>query len=371
VNSEKKPTKGGQRQNEAAPSVESDAGQKPSSTISPSHPKNRKSLSTDQHTEGVLSGDRAILARTITLIESNAPRHLKIAQEVIGNILPRTGDSIRVGITGVPGAGKSTFIDTLGSFLCQDNHRVAVLAVDPSSSISRGSIMGDKTRMEKLSREENCFIRPSPSGGALGGVNRKTRESMLVCEAAGFDVILVETVGVGQSESMVSTMVDFFLLLTLTGAGDELQNIKRGVIEMADAILINKADGNNRIIAERTQNELNQALHYLTPKLEGWETKAYCCSALKNEGIKEIWNTILDFKKHAQSSGAFLEKRRHQAQNWLVDLVSEEIKTQFFSHSTVAALLPNIQQKVINGQMPVTTGAEELLKAFRKQTNQF
>ena len=370
MNSEKNPIKDGQHKGAGTLSVESETALKNLSTMSAPQPKNRNDLTADQYTEGVLSGDRALLARAITLIESNAPRHLKIAQEVIGNILPRTGESIRVGITGVPGAGKSTFIDTLGNYLCEHNHRVAVLAVDPSSSISKGSIMGDKTRMEKLSRAENCFIRPSPSGGALGGVNRKTRESMLVCEAAGFDVILVETVGVGQSESMVSTMVDFFLLLTLTGAGDDLQNIKRGVIEMADAILINKSDGNNRIVAERTQSELNQALHYLTPKLVGWETRAFCCSALKNEGIKEIWSTILDFKKHAQSSGAFLEKRQYQAQNWLVDLVSEEIKTQFFSHPTVAELLPDIQQKVIQGQIPVTTGAEELLNAFRKQTKQ-
>ncbi len=200
----------------------------------------RKSLTIDQYVEGVLAGDRVILARTITLIESNAKHHLDVAQEVLRKILPHTGKAIRVGITGVPGAGKSTFIDTLGCLLCDKGYKTAVLAVDPSSSLSRGSIMGDKTRMEKLSQQKNCFIRPSPSGGTLGGVNRKTRETMLACEAAGFDVILVETVGVGQSESMVSTMVDFFLLLTLTGAGDELQNFKKGVIEMADSILINK-----------------------------------------------------------------------------------------------------------------------------------
>jgi len=334
--------------------------------------QNRKpSLSIDQYTAGVLDGDRTILARTITLIESNAKRHLKIAQEVIRQILPHSGNSIRVGITGVPGAGKSTFIDALGTYLCQKDHCVAVLAVDPSSSISRGSIMGDKTRMENLSREKNCFIRPSPSGGALGGVNRKTRESMLVCEAAGFDVILVETVGVGQSESMVSTMVDFFLLLTLTGAGDDLQNIKRGVIEMADAILVNKADGNNRIAAERTKNELNQALHYLTPKTAGWETEAFCCAALKGEGIKEIWETIKHFQTHTEASGIFTERRQKQAQDWLFDLISEEIKSHFFNHPAIVSLLPEIQEKVNKGQLPVTTGAEQLLNEFRKQTDQF
>ena len=370
MKSQKIPTPSGQKVVKKKPSSRSQKTESGRSTSKVVGRSRRNMLSVDQYTQGVLAQDRSVLARTITLIESNAPHHLKIGQEVIGQILPHSGQSIRVGITGVPGAGKSTFIDALGSYLCQSNHRVAVLAVDPSSSISRGSIMGDKTRMENLSREQNCFIRPSPSGGALGGVNRKTRESILVCEAAGFDVILVETVGVGQSESMVSTMVDFFLLLTLTGAGDDLQNIKRGVIEMADAILINKADGNNKIAAERTKSELNQALHYLTPKTAGWETRAFCSTALKGEGIREIWEIIQQYHQLVHSSGVFYERRKKQAQNWLFDLISEEIQSYFFSTPAIAALLPDIQQKVIDGQLPVTAGAEILLNEFIKQTNQ-
>ncbi|MCP4753730.1 MAG: methylmalonyl Co-A mutase-associated GTPase MeaB [Proteobacteria bacterium] len=326
----------------------------------------RKNLTLDQYIEGVLAGDRIVLARTITLIESNARRHLNTAQEVLRRILPRTGTAIRIGITGVPGAGKSTFIDTLGTRLCQRGHRVAVLAVDPSSSLSRGSIMGDKTRMETLSQEAKCFIRPSPSGGALGGVSRKTRETMLVCEAAGFDVILVETVGVGQSESMVSTMVDFFLLLTLTGAGDELQNIKKGVIELADAILINKADGDNKPAAQRIKAEFNQALHYLSPTTEGWETRAYCCSALTGEGIAEIWEVVETFKKRMQASGVFYQRRNKQSLSWLNDMITEQIKSNFFEHPSIVSLLPKVEEKVAKGVLPVTAAADSLLQAFDK-----
>ncbi|MCP4751884.1 MAG: methylmalonyl Co-A mutase-associated GTPase MeaB [Proteobacteria bacterium] len=326
----------------------------------------KRGLSVDQHVEGVLAGDRTILARTITLIESNARRHLDKAQIVLKRIMPHTGKAVRVGITGVPGAGKSTFIDTLGALLCGMGHRIAVLAVDPSSSLSRGSIMGDKTRMENLSQETTCFIRPSPSGGALGGVSRKTRETMLVCEAAGFDVVLVETVGVGQSESMVSTMVDFFLLLTLTGAGDELQNIKRGVIEMADAILINKADGDNKLAAERAQTEFNQALHYLKSVTEGWETQAYCCSALTGEGIAEIWNIVEQFKKETVVSGVFVERRKQQSLSWLHEMITEQIKSRFFEHPAIATLMPEQERKVSEGLIPVTTAADYLLQEFYK-----
>ncbi len=324
----------------------------------------RKKLNIDQHVKGVLSGDRMILARTITLIESNAKHHLKSAQEVLQQILPHTGKAIRVGITGVPGAGKSTFIDTLGCLLCQKGHRVAVLAVDPSSSLSGGSILGDKTRMESLSQELNCFIRPSPSGGTLGGVNRKTRETMLTCEAAGFDIILVETVGVGQSEAMVSTMVDFFLLLTLTGAGDELQNFKKGVIEMADAILINKADGQNKVAAVRAMQEFNQALHYLKPIKEGWETKAYCCSAHTGEGIEEIWQKIMTFKEKMQQSGEFFRKRQNQSLSWMHEMITEQIKSRFFNHPAVISQLSEFEDKVTRGTLPVTSAVEELLKNY-------
>lgn len=323
-------------------------------------------LTHSDYVQGVLRNDRTILARTITLIESNAKHHLELAQGVLKEILPQTGNAIRIGITGVPGAGKSTFIDALGMMLCQKGHRVAVLAVDPSSSLSRGSIMGDKTRMENLSQQKNCFVRPSPSGGALGGVARKTRETMLVCEAAGFDVILVETVGVGQSESIVSTMVDFFLLLTLTGAGDELQNIKKGVIELADAILINKADGDNKLAAEQVKLDFGQALHYLSSVTEGWETAAYCCSALTGEGIAEIWEVIESFKRQTQASGLFQKRRRQQLLNWLDEMVIEQIKAGFYGNPRIQIIREEIEGKVSRGELPVTSAADRLLEEFYK-----
>lgn len=327
--------------------------------------KKKKLLAINDYVEGVLGDNRMILARTITLIESNAQKHLKIAQEVLKQLLPRTGNAIRVGITGVPGAGKSTFINTLGMLLCENGHKVAVLAVDPSSSLSKGSILGDKTRMDQLSQEPNCFIRPSPSSGTLGGVNRKTRETMLVCEAAGFDVILVETVGVGQSEAIVSTMVDFFLLLTLTGAGDELQSIKKGVIEMADAILINKADGDNEIKAKRTSQEFNQALHLFKQIKDEWETKAYCCSALTGNGIREIWQVILDFQKQMKASGHLDLKRRKQSQDWMHDMILEQIKAVFYQHPEIKKKVSLQEAKVIAGKIPVTSAVETLMEEFR------
>jgi len=326
----------------------------------------RKNLTLTEYVQGIRENDRPILARAITLIESNARHHLELAQSVLKEILGETGKAIRVGITGVPGAGKSTFIDTLGTRLCQKGHRVAVLAVDPSSSLSRGSIMGDKTRMESLSQQENCFIRPSPSGGALGGVARKTRETMLVCEAAGFDVILVETVGVGQSESMVSTMVDFFLLLTLTGAGDELQNIKKGVIELADAILINKADGDNKLAAERAKTEFNLALHYLSSVTEGWETSAYTCSALTGDGIDEIWKVVESFKEQTKTSGVFQRRRQQQSLNWLNEMVIEQITSSFYEDPQIQLIRENIEHQVSEGTLPVTAAADLLLQKFYK-----
>lgn len=333
----------------------------------------RKELSIEQYVKGVLAGDRTILARTITLIESNAGKHLQTAQEVLKELLPHTGKAVRVGITGVPGAGKSTFIDTFGSLLCGKGHHVAVLAVDPSSSVSRGSILGDKTRMENLSQKPNSFIRPSPSGGTLGGVNRKTRETMLVCEAAGFDVILVETVGVGQSEAIVSTMVDFFLLLTLTGAGDELQSFKKGIIEMADAILINKADGNNKTAARNTMQEFNQALHLLKPVKKGWETRAYCASSLTGEGVEEIWGIIQEFCEKMKASGDFQSRRKNQSLNWMHEMITQEIKNRFYNLPSVTEAMPALEKEVIEGKTPVTAAVEQLLSKFhdlREEDNQ-
>jgi LAO/AO transport system kinase len=250
--------------------------------------RRRPELGIDDHVEGILAGDRVILGRTITLIESLKPEHNDMALAVMERILPHTGKSIRIGITGVPGVGKSTFIEALGTLLTREGHRLAVLAIDPSSSISGGSIMGDKTRMEKLSADAHAFIRPSPSAGSLGGVARKTREAMLICEAAGFDVVLIETVGVGQSETLVHSMVDFFLLLMLAGAGDMLQGIKRGIMELADAVAITKADGDNLLASRRARHEYETALHYLTPSVPGWHPPVQTCSALTGEGIQEV-----------------------------------------------------------------------------------
>lgn len=321
----------------------------------------RRQLSLDDYVQGVLAQDRTILARTITLVESNAPAHFELAQEVLRQLLPHAGNSMRVGITGVPGAGKSTFIEALGTTLTARGHRVAVLAVDPSSTVTRGSILGDKTRMEQLSINPNAFIRPSPSSGVLGGVARKSRETMLVCEASGFDVILVETVGVGQSEVMVRSMVDFFLLLMITGAGDELQGIKKGIMELADALLINKADGDNKIRAQSARAEYNRALHYLSPATEGWNTRAYTCSSFTGEGIPEIWDVVEKFRTQTTASGVFAKRRRQQTLDWLHTMVEEQLRIYFYNHPGVRAILPQMEQSVVEGNTPVTAAARELL----------
>jgi LAO/AO transport system kinase len=325
-------------------------------------PKGRRQLSLDEYEQGVLAGDRVVLARAITLVESNASAHFDMAQELLRRLLPHTGQSIRVGITGVPGAGKSTFIEALGTRLTVDGHRIAVLAIDPTSSVTRGSILGDKTRMESLARDPNAFIRPSPTGGMLGGVARKTRETMLVCEAAGFDVILIETVGTGQSEITVRSMVDFFLLLVITGAGDELQGIKKGVMELADALLINKADGANKLPAQAARAEYNRALHFLAPATEGWRTRAHTCSAQTGKGVPEIWQVIEQFREKTMASGVFEARRRSQLRDWLHTMVEAQLRAYFFGHPAVRDALPQIEQAVMDGSQPATAAARDLLR---------
>ncbi|MEE4376814.1 MAG: methylmalonyl Co-A mutase-associated GTPase MeaB [Candidatus Competibacteraceae bacterium] len=329
----------------------------------PAGPKRRR-LTVDEYVAGVLAGDRNVLAQTITLVESNASAHFDTAQEVLRQLLPHTGKSIRVGITGVPGVGKSTFIEALGLQLCEQGHRVAVLAVDPSSTVTRGSILGDKTRMDQLSQDLRAFIRPSPSSGTLGGVTRKSRETMLVCEAFGFDVILVETVGVGQSETTVRSMVDFFLLLMLSGAGDELQGIKKGIMELADALLINKADGENKMRARGAKAEYNRALHYLAPATEGWQTRAHTCSAVSGEGIKEIWAVVEKFRQLTSVSGAFEKRRRHQILDWVYTMVEEHLRKSFFEHAGVKHIRTDVEQAVVEGHMPPTVAVRELIKKY-------
>lgn len=320
----------------------------------------------DEYVDGVLNNQKTLLAKTITLIESNSEKHFKLANEIVQKLLPKAGNSIRVGITGVPGAGKSTFIEALGLHLISKGHKVAVLTVDPSSSITKGSILGDKTRMDKLSREPNCFIRPSPSGTTLGGVTRKSRETITVCEAAGYDIILIETVGVGQNEITVRSMVDFFLLIMISGAGDELQGIKRGVIELADALLINKADGDNKQRAEIAKSEYSNALHYLKPNTEGWTTSVNLCSALNNEGIVEIWTEIERFAELTKNSGIFYERRKNQAKEWFNYLIEERLKTEFFNNSEIKILLPQIEKDLINNNISVIDSVEKLFAKYGK-----
>jgi LAO/AO transport system kinase len=266
----------------------------------------------------------------------------------------------------VPGAGKSTFIEAFGILLCEMGYKVAVLAVDPSSTVTGGSILGDKTRMENLARHPNAFIRPSPSGGTLGGVHRKTRETVIACEAAGYDVLLIETVGVGQSEVMVRGMVDFFMLLALTGAGDELQGMKKGIMELADAIIINKADGENVTLARKTCREYNQILHFLLPATKGWQTKAFTCSALHGTGLEALWSVIQKFKEKGEESGVFTERRHLQEKEWLYSMIREKLENAFFDHPGVKRILPFLQASVIKGDVPVSKAVDSLFQEFQQ-----
>lgn len=326
----------------------------------------KKSPTIAELVQGILNGDIATLARAITLVESANSVHLQKSNDIIGQCLPHSGKSIRIGITGVPGVGKSTFIDTFGSFLTGLGKKVAVLAVDPSSSISEGSILGDKTRMEKLAKDKNAYIRPSPSGHSLGGVARKTRETIILCEAAGFDTILVETVGVGQSETAVHSMVDFFLLLKLAGAGDELQGIKRGIMEMADAIVINKADGNNMEQAQLAKSEFTKALHLLYPKENGWTPKILSCSAIQKTGISEIWEVVKTYFEDKPGHDAIKAKRRVQNKYWLLQTIEDQLKQQFYQNEKVKTHLAQMTELVVEDKISPFKAAEKLLDLAKK-----
>lgn len=321
----------------------------------------KKSPTTAELAQGIINGDIATLSRAITLVESTNSAHFQESNEIIGQCLPYSGKSIRIGITGVPGVGKSTFIETFGTFLTALGKKVAVLAVDPSSSISKGSIMGDKTRMGELIKDKNAYIRPSPSGLSLGGVARKTRETIILCEAAGFDTILVETIGVGQSETAVHGMVDFFLLLKLAGAGDELQGIKRGIMEMADAIVINKADGNNIEQAQLAKIEFTKALHLFSPKKNGWTPKILSCSAIQKTGISEIWEVIKSFFDDRPGPEGIMAKRRTQNKYWLLQTIEDQLKQQFYQNKKVKTHLDQITEMVVEGKISPFKAAERLL----------
>ena len=320
----------------------------------------------DFYVDGVRAGNRRILAKTITLIESAHPGHRQLGRVVVDRLLPETGKAARIGITGVPGVGKSTFIESFGMMLVENGHQVAVLAVDPSSSRSGGSVMADKTRMERLAVSPGAFIRPSPSGGTLGGVARMTRETLLVCEAAGFDVVIVETVGVGQSETSVASMVDFFLVLMLAGAGDELQGIKKGVLELADAVAVNKADGDNVEKAEKARQSYELALHLLNPTTPTWSAPVLTCSALTMAGVDTIWETVQDYRRRLDETGELTEKRRRQALAWMWSRVEDGLKERFFEHPSVSSRLQSVKGAVERGDISPTMGADQLLQLLDK-----
>jgi LAO/AO transport system kinase len=316
--------------------------------------------------DGILAKDKVALSRAITLVESTNPKHLEKANQIIQACLPHANKSIRIGITGVPGVGKSTFIEAFGKHLTSLERNIAVLAVDPSSTISHGSILGDKTRMEELVKDENAFIRPSASGETLGGVARKTRETIILCEACGFDTIIIETVGVGQSETAVHSMVDFFLLLKISGAGDELQGIKRGIMEMADAIVINKADGDNIAKAKLAKTEFNRALHLFPAKQSGWIPTAATCSSYTKEGIDDVWKTISDYIELVKSNHYFEEKRQNQNQFWMMETINEQLKSNFYNHPEIIKQLEENKKAVQNDEISPFAAAMNLLNRYFK-----
>ncbi len=326
--------------------------------------KNRKLLPVDDYVNGILKGDIALLSKAVTLVESSSAKHQEMAQQIITKCLPYSGNSIRIGITGVPGVGKSTFIETLGGHITNSGGKLAVLAIDPSSERSKGSILGDKTRMEQLSGDKNAYIRPSPSAGSLGGVARKTRETIILCEAAGFNHVFIETVGVGQSETAVHSMTDFFLLLMLAGAGDELQGIKRGIMEMADLIAINKADGNNLEKAKMAQVQYNNAIHLFPKKESNWDPKVLLSSAIDNTGISEIWTEIEKYRTQTVSNGYFKNKRNQQSIYWMHETIVEQLRRNFYGNPEIKSLLVELEKSVLENKISSFAAAGKLMELF-------
>lgn len=326
--------------------------------------KKHELLDVDAYVKGIREGNRVILSQAITLIESKLRRHQELAQQILEACLPFSGQSFRLGITGSPGVGKSTFIERFGSFLLQQNKKLTILAIDPSSQVTKGSILGDKTRMEELSRSEDVFIRPTPSGHTLGGVARKTRETIILCEAAGFDTIIIETVGVGQSEIAVHSMVDFFLLLLLPGGGDELQGIKRGIVEMADMIAVNKADGDRLDLARQAKRAYLNALHLFPPKDSEWTPEVVLCSSISGKGIEQIGQHLEQYIDLTRQNGYFDRRRRDQARYWLHETIQQKLRQLFFEHPEVKRQLPGIEKAILEGRMSSFQGAERLLQLF-------
>ncbi len=326
--------------------------------------KRKPLLSAESYVEGILRADRAILSQAITLIESQLHKDQQLAQEIIAQCLPHSGNSFRIGITGVPGVGKSSFIESVGGELTKAGRKLAILAIDPSSERSKGSILGDKTRMETLANDVNAFIRPSPSAGTLGGVARKTREIMVVCEAAGFDTIFIETVGVGQSEIAVHSMVDFFLLLMLAGAGDELQGIKRGIMEMADLIAITKADGDNILASDRAKNEYKNALHLFPPAESGWSADVLTISSQEKKGLHELWDKISAFTQKVKQNGYFEKKRALQLKAWMNETIKENLERNFYAHQGIQSDIQDCEDQVTEGQLSPYIAAQKLLNKY-------
>ena len=328
--------------------------------------KKRRSMTTDEYVAGILEGNITILAQAITLIESNNPTHYAQAQDIIERCLPYSGKSVRIGITGVPGAGKSSFIEAVGNMVTSYNHKLAVLAIDPSSERSGGSILGDKTRMESICHNPNIFVRPSPSAGSLGGVARKTRETIVLCEAAGYDVIFIETVGVGQSETAVHSMVDMFMMLQIAGAGDELQGIKRGIMEMADMMVITKADGENIKKAELAKAQYQGALHLFPLADSGWRPKVYTCSSHAGTGLEEVWQGVEQYLQHIELNGYFMANRNRQNKYWMYETINETLKSSFYNNPEIEAKMADIEQRVLDAKLSSFIAAKELLDIYFK-----